>query len=76
MFYSVPYRFIILSHYLFYHFINHHRISSSPCALRYSLVLLKCLFPKKPLYAERGEGCADVNTRCLLRSMNAPFRWA
>ena len=24
-------------------------ISVSPCAFRYSFVLLKCLFPKKPL---------------------------
>ncbi len=28
----------------------------SPCAFKYSLALLKCLFPKKPLYAEREKG--------------------
>ena len=28
---------------------------------------------KKPLYADRGDGWADVSTKCLLRSMKAPF---
>lgn len=31
-------------------------IGSIPFATRYSLHLLKCLFPKKPLEAERGDG--------------------
>ena len=36
-------------------------------------VLLKGFEPKKPLAAEKGEGCADSMTRCFERSMCAPF---
>jgi len=52
---------------------TYHTISSTPLLFKYSLVLLKCLFPKNPLSAENGEGCADISTRCLLRSMISPF---
>ena len=37
----------------------------SPIFAKYSLVLLKCLHPKNPLYAEKGDGCATVNTKCF-----------
>src|SRR5258708_31971035 len=29
------------------------------------LALEKCLHPKKPLWADRGEGCVDSNTKCF-----------
>ena len=44
-----------------------------PWLIKYSFARLKCLLPKNPLYAERGDGCADVKTRCLSRLINAPF---
>src|SRR5688572_22183718 len=43
---------------------------------RYSLVLEKCLQPRNPLCAERGEGCAAFNTRCFVSSIRACFSWA
>ena len=36
----------------------------------------KHLLPKKPLYAERGEGCALSKTRCLPLSISARFERA
>ena len=45
------------------------------CSIRYSFVLLKGFEPKN-LVAENGEGCADSMTRCLVRSMCAPFAFA
>ena len=43
------------------------------CSARYVFVLLKGLEPKKPLYAENGDGCGDSMTKCLVRSICAPF---
>ena len=51
-------------------------MGSFPFAFKYSLARLKCLFPKNPLYADNGEGWAEAKTKCLLRSMKAPFFWA
>ena len=39
-------------------------MGSMPCASRNALHLEKCLQPKKPLYADRGEGCTLSSTRC------------
>ena len=44
-----------------------------PCFCRYVLALEKCLQPKKPLWAERGEGCAAFKIKCRLPSTNASF---
>lgn len=35
----------------------------TPLAIKKSLVFEKCLHPKKPLYADKGEGCALSKTR-------------
>ena len=51
-------------------------MGAMPCALRYSLVLEKCLQPKNPLKAERGEGCAHSRMRCLFLSMRGFFERA
>ncbi len=40
-------------------------IGSNPFSLRKSLVLLKCLHPKNPLYADSGLGCGAFSIRCL-----------
>ena len=37
-------------------FRGYHSIGFTLCFLRYSFALLKCLHPKKPVYAENGEG--------------------
>ena len=41
-----------------------------PCASRYAFVFEKCLHPKNPLNAERGEGWGDCKIRCLLSSIS------
>ena len=35
--------------------------------------MVKWLLPKNPRYADRGLGCADFSTRCLLLSMSDDF---
>ena len=41
---------------------------------RYSLACEKCFLPKlQPKLTARGEGWADVKTRCLLESIHLPF---
>ena len=40
-------------------------IGSAPFAFKNSLALLKCLQPKKPLYAESGLGWGAVSIRCF-----------
>ena len=35
-----------------------------PCSARKQFVWEKCLQPKNPLYADSGEGCAQVRMRC------------
>lgn len=47
-----------------------------PWAVRYSLALEKCRQPKKPRYADRGEGWGAVSTRWRDLSMKAPLRIA
>ena len=39
------------------------------CCSKKMLVLEKCLQPKKPRWAERGEGCGASSTRCLVLSI-------
>ena len=41
--------------------------------IKKSLLLEKCLQPKKPLYAESGEGCTDFRIRCFLASIRVDF---
>ena len=55
---------------------NYQSIGVSECAIRYSLALEKCLQPKKPRYALRGEGCGAFKTKCCVSSMKLPFLWA
>src|SRR3546814_20654885 len=38
-------------------------IGSCPFAFRKSFALLKCLHPKKPLWADSGDGCGAFSTR-------------
>ena len=55
---------------------RYHWIGSTPWASKYWLVWLKWWFPKNPRCADKGEGCGDCKTRCRLRSIKSPFRWA
>ena len=47
--------------FLFYRIVQ--SIGAMPCAIRNSLHCEKCLHPKKPLYADSGDGCTVSNTR-------------
>jgi len=53
------------AHSLICSFANFQSIPFSPFFSRYSLVLMKWLHPKNPLNAEKGDGWAAINTRCL-----------
>jgi hypothetical protein len=44
-----------------------------PIHSRISLHLLKGLLQKKPLSAEKGEGCADLRIKCLSVSIRLAF---
>ncbi len=44
--------------------------------VKYWLVLEKGLELRKPLWAERGEGWADLRIRCLLESIRDDLFWA
>ena len=52
---------------------NFQSIGSIPFFIRYSLVFEKCLQPKNPLSAEKGEGCAAFKTKCLVSSIRDLF---
>lgn len=54
----------------------YHSISLSPFFRKNSFTCEKCLHPKNPRYAESGDGCAAVSTRCLLVSIAFPFSCA
>lgn len=56
-----------------YDYTGFQSISPMPFRLRISLVFEKCLHPKKPLWAEKGEGCAAFNTKCFEVSMSDDF---
>src|SRR3546814_2613824 len=51
-------------------------IAPRPFSSRKALACEKCLHPRKPLCAERGEGCAALSTRCRVRSTNSALRCA
>jgi hypothetical protein len=40
-----------------------------PFSFKYVLVAEKGFEPKNPLWADKGDGCTDVNIRCLLLSI-------
>ena len=42
---------------------TYHSIGVSPCSIKYLLHFENGLLPKKPLYADNGDGCADSNTK-------------
>src|SRR3546814_3548952 len=48
-------------------------IGSCPFAFRKSFALLKCLHPKKPLWADSGDGCGAFSTRWRPVSTFAAF---
>ena len=45
-------------------------ITALPLEFKNSFVLEKCLPPKNPVCADKGEGCGLSNIRCLLLSIN------
>ena len=45
-------------------------MGNNPLSFKNSFVLEKCLQPKKPLYADKGEGCTLSNTKCFDVSIN------
>src|SRR4030095_5906500 len=51
-------------------------IGSMPFLISHSFALEKCLQPKKPACAERGEGCAARSIKCLLSSIKILFSCA
>src|ERR1700753_221008 len=51
-------------------------MGSMPLLTRKALVFEKCLQPKKPLSAEKGEGWAALRTRCLVSSTRVCFSCA
>ena len=55
---------------------DYQRTGSLPCPARYSLAFEKCRQPKKPLLAEKGEGCGHLSTRLRVGSTIAPLRCA
>lgn len=50
-------------------------ISCIPLLRKKSLALLKCLQPKNPYSAERGDGWTVVRIKCLLLLIKAAFLW-
>src|SRR5690242_9563602 len=57
-------------------FYNFQSIGVLCCFINNSLVLEKCLQPKKPLLALYGEGCAAFKTKCFVSSISDCFSWA
>lgn len=55
---------------------DYQRTGSLPCPARYSLAFEKCRQPKKPLLAEKGEGCGHLSMRLRVGSTIAPLRCA
>src|SRR5580692_9837132 len=54
----------------FYGVNNFQSIGDNPCFTNNAFVLEKCLHPKKPLSAEKGDGCAAFKTKCFVSSIN------
>ena len=50
---------------MYYIFSICQSIGSTPLAFKNSLHWLKCLHPKKPLYADNGLGCGALRIRCF-----------
>ena len=44
-------------------------------SVKYLFAFEKGLEPKKPLFAEKGEGCGEVRTKCLIGSISCPFSY-
>ncbi len=55
---------------------NAQSIGARPLLSRKALALEKCLQPRNPLCAEKGEGWAALSTRCLPASTNSALRCA
>ena len=51
-------------------------IGGSPCSANHSSTRAKCPQPKKPVYADSGDGCAARSTRCFDSSTSAALDWA
>src|SRR5690606_39071246 len=48
-------------------------IGGCPCAIKYSLIRKNWWLPKNPRWADNGDGCTELKTRCLWASIMAPF---
>ena len=46
------------------------------CCFKYAFALEKCLQPKKPLYADNGDGWGLLSTKFFSEFISASFFWA
>ena len=52
---------------------NYQIILPKLCSSKYLLHFEKCFEPKKPLYADNGDGCADIRIKLCLLSINFKY---